>query len=273
MMVPLSHRHRKLALALDATVLPSEWEVEVSKDWKRDVCDEQQQGLDREKFDWCWFELADVWTNSMEADAYAEFLTRILSQIAKPNKNGSDGPASVLQSDEAVIRAHFEWLRETRARFDPKNTLPICLARWRAWADSQAPPLQAPPLQGPGPRRRTRTKSLDLAELMPVVATPTPHRQGAWARPQSARMSERERWAQEVALSPRAAQTRPGTHALIGLSESVLRVGPAHAPDLVAPWVMWERNPRYNGCGVERTAMPVLPQGDFRRNSSKGPPR
>ena len=57
--------HRKIALATDATVLPSEWEEAVPDDWERDS--EGEVGLNRKTFDWCWFELADLWTESMEA--------------------------------------------------------------------------------------------------------------------------------------------------------------------------------------------------------------
>ena len=52
--------HRKLALALDPTVLPAEWEQAVQDDWLRDVDGMEETGIDREKFDWCWFELADL---------------------------------------------------------------------------------------------------------------------------------------------------------------------------------------------------------------------
>jgi hypothetical protein len=53
--------HRKLALALDPTVHPAEWELAVQDDWLRDVDGMEEMGIDREKFDWCWFELADLY--------------------------------------------------------------------------------------------------------------------------------------------------------------------------------------------------------------------
>ena len=39
--------HRKLALALDPTVLPAEWEKAVQDDWLRDVDGKEEAGIDR----------------------------------------------------------------------------------------------------------------------------------------------------------------------------------------------------------------------------------
>ena len=41
--------HRKLALALDATVTPKEWEQTVEQDWRQDASSTE---MDREQFDW-----------------------------------------------------------------------------------------------------------------------------------------------------------------------------------------------------------------------------
>ena len=110
--------HRKLALALDPTVLPAEWEQAVQDDWLRDVDGMEETGIDREKFDWCWFELADLWTESMEAETYANFLTDLQQVIAQPKKEQGVSAAemaiegasvaTVWYPDADVISKHFE---------------------------------------------------------------------------------------------------------------------------------------------------------------------
>ncbi len=246
-------RHRKLTLALDATVLPSEWEVAARADWLRDA-GEEQVGLDREKFDWCWFELADVHTDSMEAGAYAAFLLRLLGQFAKPQAKGE------WQADSDVIRAHFDWLHKNRERPKPGNSLPVCLARWKAWAESQQPPAT--------PRRKIR----------PVTARPTPRRQGAWAKPQP---ETDVNWSTQASQGGKAAGIRPRTAQLhlrsLGWApENAAPIGPGPnlrysregMADLVAPWVMWERSPRYEWHKMARTALPVLPREGFSSRAS-----
>ena len=64
--------HRKITLALDPTIKPRDFKQAVREEWKEDS--EGKKGLDRERFDWCWFELADMWTDTMEAEEYARFL-------------------------------------------------------------------------------------------------------------------------------------------------------------------------------------------------------
>ena len=64
--------HRKITLALDPTIKPRDFKQAVKEEWKEDS--EGKKGLDRERFDWCWFELADMWTDTMEAEEYARFL-------------------------------------------------------------------------------------------------------------------------------------------------------------------------------------------------------
>jgi len=195
--------HRKLALALDPTVHPAEWEVAVQDDWLRDVDGMEETGIDREKFDWCWFELADLWTESMEAETYANFLTDLQQIIAQPKKEEGvaaaemaiegETVAAVWHSDADVITAHFETREEKREaageakkRVKPEDSEQACQSRWAAWAQRQRP------------RRRTRSL-IDVATTVmvankigkappPLVAVPPlPHRQGLYARPQSAR--------------------------------------------------------------------------------------
>ena len=49
--------HRKITLALDPTILPKDFKAAVKQEWKEDS--EGKEGLDRERFDWCWCESAD----------------------------------------------------------------------------------------------------------------------------------------------------------------------------------------------------------------------
>ena len=101
--------------------------------------------------------------------------------------------AAVWHSDADVITAHFETREEKREaageakkRVKPEDSEQACQSRWAAWAQRQRP------------RRRTRSL-IDVATTVmvankigkappPLVAVPPlPHRQGLYARPQSAR--------------------------------------------------------------------------------------
>ena len=42
------------------------------EDWEKDS--EGKTGLDQDRFFWCWFELADLWTDSIAPAAYVDFL-------------------------------------------------------------------------------------------------------------------------------------------------------------------------------------------------------
>ena len=46
-----------------------------------------QGGLSRDAFEWCWFELADLWTETMEADEYVSFLRTMLGLVTTPGEN------------------------------------------------------------------------------------------------------------------------------------------------------------------------------------------
>ena len=64
--------HRRVVLSLQPTVTPAEAEEASEEDWVRDS--EGKEGLDRERFYMCWFELADLWTESIDPEEYVEFL-------------------------------------------------------------------------------------------------------------------------------------------------------------------------------------------------------
>ena len=57
---------------------------------------EGKKGLDRERFLWSWFELADLWTETMEAEEYEQFLTSmmaLLTREVRDNPNPSSNPS------------------------------------------------------------------------------------------------------------------------------------------------------------------------------------
>ena len=64
--------HRKLVLALDPSTKPKDAFAAAEEDWVKDS--EGKRSLDKDRFFWCWFELADLWTDSMAPEAYVSFL-------------------------------------------------------------------------------------------------------------------------------------------------------------------------------------------------------
>ena len=68
------------------------------EEWKEDS--EGKKGLDRERFDWCWFELADMWTSSMEAEEYAEFLHTVLRLMTTTKS---------VRREDGTIRQQVVW--------------------------------------------------------------------------------------------------------------------------------------------------------------------
>ena len=51
---------------------PKEAFTAAEEDWEKDS--EGKVSINKERFFWCWFELADLWTDSMEPQAYVTFL-------------------------------------------------------------------------------------------------------------------------------------------------------------------------------------------------------
>lgn len=71
--------HRKLVLALDPSTRPQYAFKAAEEDWEKDS--EGKTGLDKDRFFWCWFELADLWTDSVSPNAYVTFLTVRLPRL------------------------------------------------------------------------------------------------------------------------------------------------------------------------------------------------
>ena len=62
--------HRKLVLALDPATSPKKAFKAAEEDWMKDS--EGKASLDKDRFFWCWFELADLWTDSFDVAAYVQ---------------------------------------------------------------------------------------------------------------------------------------------------------------------------------------------------------
>jgi hypothetical protein len=96
--------HRKLILALDPTVTPKEAFEAARDDWIRDS-EGHHDGMDKDRFMRCWFELADLWVDSMHPEHYAHFLTGTIKCLTKVSM--LTGLPEWL-ADREVIEAHVQ---------------------------------------------------------------------------------------------------------------------------------------------------------------------
>ena len=94
--------HRKIVLALEPGTYPLEALAVASEDWVRDS--EGKKGLDRERFLWSWFELADLWTESMEAEEYEQFLTSMMALLTREVRDEDGTLRAVWREDKDVIK-------------------------------------------------------------------------------------------------------------------------------------------------------------------------
>ena len=78
--------HRKIVLHLTPMATPAEAMDATEEDWLRDTMGED--GLSKQRFIVSWFELADLWTESMEASEYEEFLIGLLDAIVVQHPDG-----------------------------------------------------------------------------------------------------------------------------------------------------------------------------------------
>jgi hypothetical protein len=117
--------HRKITLTLEASnVTPREEHMMVEIDWERDS--EGKPGLDRDRFYWTWFELADMYTPSLEAEAYVNFLGNMLQYVVRMDAEGT--PSWKL--DREIIELYFERKRAKGKEFGMDTTLPMVMTRW-----------------------------------------------------------------------------------------------------------------------------------------------
>lgn len=96
--------HRKLILALDPTVTPKEAFEAARDDWIRDS-EGHHDGMDKDRFMRCWFELADLWVDSMHPEHYAHFLTGTIKCLTKVSMLTG---LPEWQADREVIEAHVQ---------------------------------------------------------------------------------------------------------------------------------------------------------------------
>ena len=104
--------HRKLCLALDPGTQPRKALNKAREDWVRDS--EGKTGLDKERFTRCWFELADMYTDSIEPRVYVEFLTSTMRDLTRVNERGEAHWAS----DREVLDSYFERRRRESGDLD-----------------------------------------------------------------------------------------------------------------------------------------------------------
>ena len=121
--------HRKMVLALQPNTAPREAEQLAESDWARDA--EGQPYLDRDRFAWTFFELADLYTPSLAGDDYAEFLRRLTAQITRGGDGGRNFDKLEWEDDEKVMRTHFNRRERAQADEPPGNyTFTECYSKW-----------------------------------------------------------------------------------------------------------------------------------------------
>ena len=72
--------HRKLVLAIDPMTWPQEAMASAATDWQADS--DGSGKMDKQKFFWSWFELADLWTESLDPTEYVDFMEEIIVVVS-----------------------------------------------------------------------------------------------------------------------------------------------------------------------------------------------
>ena len=116
--------HRKMLLALRPMIGPREALRSAEEDWAADAEGEAVKAIDRPKFEWALFELADLWTDSVSASEYADFCDRMLRLITTRDAAGR----ARWRGDEEIVRLRY---RETKPTVD--DNLQAALALWSGW--------------------------------------------------------------------------------------------------------------------------------------------
>ena len=124
--------HRKIVLHLQPMATPAEAMDATEEDWLRDTMGEA--GLGKERFFVSWFELADLWTESMEASEYEDFLTGLLEAIVVQSPDGM----IEWKRDSDIIREHFKKRQEQGKKVTDTHNMPLCLSRWHKHLKNQA---------------------------------------------------------------------------------------------------------------------------------------
>ena len=124
--------HRKIVLHLQPMATPAEAMDATEEDWLRDTMGEA--GLSKQRFIISWFELADLWTESMEASEYEDFLIGLLEAIVVQSPNGM----IEWKRDPDIIREHFRKRQEQGKKVTDTHNMPLCLSRWHKHLKNQA---------------------------------------------------------------------------------------------------------------------------------------
>ena len=124
--------HRKIVLHLTPMATPAEAMDATEEDWLRDTMGED--GLSKQRFIVSWFELADLWTKSMEASEYEEFLIGLLDAIVVQHPDGM----IEWKDDRDIIREHFKKRQEQGKKVTDTYNMPLCLSRWHKHLKNQA---------------------------------------------------------------------------------------------------------------------------------------
>ena len=124
--------HRKIVLHLTPMATPAEAMDATEEDWLRDTMGED--GLSKQRFIVSWFELADLWTESMEASEYEEFLIGLLDAIVVQHPDGM----IEWKDDRDIIREHFKKRQEQGKKVTDTHNMPLCLSRWHKHLKNQA---------------------------------------------------------------------------------------------------------------------------------------
>ena len=121
------HVYSQLVLALDPSTKPKEAFEAAEEDWIKDS--EGKVSLDKDRFFWCWFELADLWTDSMETSHYITFLQHTSETITRIASDGVPEWAS----DKEVIKGHFKQRQAGNGDIeDDGSHHPMILSMWHA---------------------------------------------------------------------------------------------------------------------------------------------
>ena len=165
--------HHKLVLALQPAISPAEAEAAAREDWARDAVDGR---VDRNRFKWTWYELADLYTPSMDPADLAEF-TRETTELVVETR--ADGTVVGWRDDKEVLRLHYRRRRERgeRAPRNPVDTYPAALTRWRA-AGRLPPPSGRPappsrPASSPSRPAAKFTATLRKSASVPASTRPS----------------------------------------------------------------------------------------------------
>ena len=124
--------HRKIVLHLQPMATPAEAMDATEEDWLRDTMGEA--GLSKQRFIISWFELADLWTESMEASEYEDFLIGLLEAIVVQSPDGM----IEWKRDPDIIREHFKKRQEQGKKVTDTHNMPLCLSRWHKHLKNQA---------------------------------------------------------------------------------------------------------------------------------------